>query len=1077
MNGITLYTSNRLENLSEKLAEILRRPLSSPLTPEIIMVQSKGMERWVSLELARQHEICANIRFPFPNHFINDLYKIFLNDLPEDSFFEPDFLTWKIMGLIPSFLEKPEFKPLKNYLREDVSLLKRFQISQRIAELFDRYLLFRPEMILLWEKGKNNNWQAILWRSLVQGQENFHPAALKRDLLMALQSPPLERMKELPERVAVFGISTLPPYHLQVFSAIAPWMEVNFFLMNPCREYWGDIVSNQEARRIKGKTKKTKVSQEDLHLERGNILLSSMGILGRDFFELITDLDCREETLFQEPVEENLLNLIQSDILNLRSGGNAQEKKPINPEDDSIQIHSCHSPLREIEILQDRLLALFETNPDLRPKDILVMTPDIETYAPFIQAVFSLPANDPRYIPFSVADRGIRKESVLINKYLSLLDLNNSRLTAQQVFSILEIPAVYKKFGLSELDLPLIQAWVHETQIRWGKDSLSRKDLGLPAFSENTWQTGLERMLLGYALPGKGESMFGDILPYDPIEGSDAKVLGSLLCFIDRLFHMVDAFKENQPIGGWVQVLTDLFEEFFLPDEDSLPEEKIIRQTLQELINHQQVLAFKDKIPFEIIKAYLKDNLEKKGLGYGFLTGAMTCCALLPMRSIPFEIICLVGMNDGVFPRKEKSIGFDLMANKPKIGDPSRRKDDRYLFLEALLSARKKMIISYLGQSIQDNSFSPPSVLVSELIDTIEQSFEISKNPIRESIITRHRLQAFSPEYFRKGGPLFSYSEENCNASQQMIHGRQGPRPLVIDLLSEPEKEWKNVDVALLCRFFQNPAKFLLQRRLNIFLKEDSSPLEDNEPFGLNALEEYSLGQILLPSVIQGMTDKQLFPRIKALGQLPHGTPGECFFEDLYQEVRSLASSIHTYSQGQPLFPVDVDLILGDFQIVGRLTPCCSAGLIYYRYAKVKAKDRFNCWIQHLILNAIDTHIGSRQSWLIGRDGVYLYGEISESRRLLKTILETYFKGLRKALPFFPDSSFAYQETIRKGKSRTDALSNARKKWEGNEFSWAERSDPYYQLYFRETDPLTEEFEALSQELISPILEGERKIE
>ena len=327
---------------------------------------------------------------------------------------------------------------------------------------------------------------------------------------------------------------------MQVLAAISRYIEVNLFLMNPCREYWADIVSGREMRRFTGKEKKRKALPEELHLEKGNSLLASMGALGRDFFDLITSLGCEENESFEAPGDDSLLRGIQSDILNLVDRGRgANEKKRISPDETSIQIHSCHSPMREVEVLQDRLLALFESDPDLLPKDILVMTPDIETYAPYIQAVFSLPPGDPRWIPFSIADQGVRKESQLVDSFLSLLDLQGSRMGASQVLAILESPAVQGRFSLAEADLELIQRWVVDTRIRWGIDGKGRKELGLPEFPENTWRAGLDRMLLGYALPGQDEKMFKGILPYDLIEGSDAPILGKFLGFMDRLFNAV----------------------------------------------------------------------------------------------------------------------------------------------------------------------------------------------------------------------------------------------------------------------------------------------------------------------------------------------------------------------------------------------------------------------------------------------------------------------------------------------------------------------------------------------------------
>ena len=699
MPGLRLFTSNRLEILAGKLAELLRPPLPSPLESEIVLVQSKGMERWVSMELARHHGICANYKFPFPNRFVYGVFREVIPDLPEISPFDPWVMTWKIMGLLPSCLKRDGFQACGFTSGDDPSSLKRFQLSGRIANLFDQYLVFRPEMILDWEKSKEGDWQVILWRQLAKGNEKRHLAALQKVFLERPQKNSLD-LKNLPTRISVFGISALPPFHMKILSVLSGFIEVNLFLMNPCQEFWADIVSGREMKRIEEKLKKGNKVPRDLPLEKGNSLLASMGALGRDFFSQIFDLGCDGHGSFHggfvDPGEKSLLHAIQSDILNLRERS-ADVRSKISESDDSIQIHSCHSPMREIEVLQDRLLAMFEADPALRPGDILVMTPDIETYAPYIQAAFSLPVDDPRRVPFSIADRGVRMESQVIDAFFNLLDLQGSRLGASQVMGILESPLVQKRFGLSEADLELIHGWVRETGIRWGIDGESRSELGLPGFQENTWRAGMERMLLGYAMPDQDGQMFMGILPYDRIEGGEASILGNFLGFVEKLFKSVKELDELRTLEEWSGFLAALFEEFFLPDEETARDVKVIRLTLHDLGSKQAFSDFNEKIRLDVIKAYLKTFLESEGFGFGFLTGGVTFCALLPMRSIPSKVICLAGMNDNDYPRQTKSLGFDLMAKNPKPGDRSRRNDDRYLFLEALLSARERLYISYVG--------------------------------------------------------------------------------------------------------------------------------------------------------------------------------------------------------------------------------------------------------------------------------------------------------------------------------------------------------------------------------------------
>jgi len=812
-----------------------------------------------------------------------------------------------------------------------------------------------------------------------------------------------------------------------------------------------------------------------------------MGVLGKDFFDVVNEYDCEEFPSFKDSGENNLLSWIQSDILNLRDrhqGSNAKEM--IAPNDNSIQVHSCHSPMREIEVLHDRLLDMFETNSDLLPKDILVMTPDIETYAPYIQAVFDTPADPSRKIPFSISDRSIRKESEIITTFLAILDLLGSRFTASQIFAILEWPAVHRKFDIMEADLTLIRKWLTDTRIRWGIDREDRSQLGLPALTENTWKAGLERLILGYAMPGQDENMFNGILPYDDIEGSNASVLGSLLDFTDQLFTYVTSLGQPRTLNQWSKTLTELLERFFMPDEDTEREMQVIRRTLNDLGDMQKIADFDEEIDINVIKWHLRNFLETEGFGFGFITGGVTFCAMLPMRSIPFKVICCVGMNGDAYPRQAKPLGFDLIAKHPKPGDRSRRNDDRYLFLEAILSARKILYTSFVGQNIQDNSIIPPSVVVSELIDYIEQGFTISEKTILDHIFTKHRLQAFSPEYFKKGEKLFSYSEENRQAAQCILEAREAPISFISRGLSNPEEEWKTVDLNDLSTFFANPSRFLLNKRLGIHFEERALILEDREAFEVKALEKYLLNKKLLEKKLEGENLKDFFPTVHASGQLPHGTPGECIFEELSHGVESFLEKTKPYIQETTLEPLEIDLSISGFRLIGQINPIYPERLLQYRYARVKARDRLKLWIHHLALNSLTTDTYPNTSMLAGlgpdksREDVWAaweYSPVENSKEILESLLKEYWAGLMKPLHFFPDASWMYIHTLlEKNKSEEDALNSSRRIWEKSDYSRGECEDPYYQLCFGNTEPLDSKFRRITEEVFRPFLEHQKEI-
>ncbi|MBP1741891.1 MAG: recC, partial [Deltaproteobacteria bacterium] len=673
MGSFRVFTSNRLEILAGQLGLVLQETLPSVFDPEIIVVQSKGMERWICLQLAERHGVCANCRFPFPNTFVQEIFQRVLQNLPNPYLFDPPMMTWRVMKALPKLIEEPAFEPLRIYLERGRSDLKRFQLSQRIADLFDQYLLFRPEMMFQWETGKAQHWQAMLWRELVEGHEHEHRAALAKELFTAIERG-TDRPPGIPRRISVFGISALPRFYVQMFAFLSQIAQVNLFLMNPSQEYWGDILDTWEMKK-RARTEKT-ASEGELHMEKGNSLLASMGALGRDFFEMVQEFDAEEILSYEEPEVENLLSSIQRDILKLQE---RQEKNKISSDDLSIQIHSCHSPMREVEVLRDQLLRMFEEDPGLLPKDILVMMPDVETYAPYIQGVFDTTQEDARRIPFSIADRTMRKEGGIGEAFLNLLDLQGSRFGVPQVVNLIECEAVRRKFGVANEDLETLRKWISETRIRWGMDERHKAELGLPSFPQNTWRAGLDRLLLGFAMPGREERLFSGILPYDPIEGEESRILGAFAQFVEKLFERATSLGHPRTLATWQEELAGLLADFFEPGEETDREMQGIRRMFDDLVKTGTAALFDEEIPLQVIRSYLERSLDQTGFGLGFMTGGVTFCAMLPMRSIPFRVICLLGMDGEAYPRQSKPLGFDYMARYPRRGDRSRRNDDRYL--------------------------------------------------------------------------------------------------------------------------------------------------------------------------------------------------------------------------------------------------------------------------------------------------------------------------------------------------------------------------------------------------------------
>ncbi len=1104
--NLNVFISNRLEILAEKLSVIVQSPLPTPLATEIIVVQSRGMQRWVSMELARLNGICGNCDFPFPNSFIDDIFEKLMPDLPDTSSFDPGVLTFRIMNVLPGCLYKSGFNSLQGYLADDRHRLKLYQLSAKIADLFDQYLVFRPEMIFQWEAGKEDQntpyaWQAELWRQVTRGLPGLHRARLRKKFLERVEHSRLDAGR-LPGRISIFGISYLPLFHLQAFAALSRQVPTHFFLLNPCREYWADIVSERELQKTRQKDPRVAENISWYHFEKGNRLLASMGALGRNFFEVISELDCEIHEQFEAPQRSSLLGAIQSDIFHLTDGRYFPDESsssdlpppPLRPQlilettapgagDTSVQVHNCHSPMREIEVLHDHLLAMFEEDPQLLPKDIIVMIPDIGTYAPFIQAVFDGQTDEAQRIPYSIADRSPRLENRAVDGFLALLKLRDSRFEAARVFALLEFPGIKERFGLGESDLPLIESWIKDTHIRWGVDKDSRVRLGLPGFSQNTWQAGLQRLLLGYAMAGKNRKIFSGIVPHDNVEGGEARVLGRFIEFVDRLFEWAALLDVSRKLDAWRQTLLALIDNFFQSDDDIERELQLLRQLLEDLADKQLRADFQQKVEPEIVTTFLKTRLDQSIYGSGFLTGGVTFCAMLPMRSIPFKIICLAGMNNDAFPRDFQSLNFDLIARYPRAGDRSRRNDDKYLFLESILSARNKLYISYVGQSIQDNSPIPPSVLVSELLEVIENNRAISAQPASESIITIHRLQHFSPWYFREDSPLFSYSTPDLVALAG-IEGKKDPPPFITGPLSMAAEEiaaWQKPDIEDLCRLFSNPARFFLQQRLGVWLEDTDSQIEECETFALNSLEKYRVEHNLLETRFFGVSSEIIDAIQQALGQLPQGSIGDYQYQQMDIAVQEFVERFKHFTGDTISNSIEVaDLEIGGFHLKGRLPGIFSRGLVDMRYGKRRGQDLLRCWIRHVFLSHATVSTDPPLSFLLCTDSVTEFDRVADSEKILGQLLGLFRLGLEQPLHFFPKSSFEYAEQLlNRSAIRQTALSRARKTWAGGDFAeytTPESANAYYDLCFRHSEPLDETFEEIAMTIFKPLLAHCREI-
>jgi exodeoxyribonuclease V gamma subunit len=729
--------------------------------------------------------------------------------------------------------------------------------------------------------------------------------------------------------------------------------------------------------------------------------------------------------------------------------------------------------------LYDTLLTLFETHQGLAPRDVLVMTPNIETYAPYITAVFDAPRDEGMRIPYSIADRRAPAESYVIDLFLKIIGLCKSRLQASQIMDVLSSPAVRNKFGLPDEDVDVILRWVVDTRIRWGIDGEHRAGFGLPAFEENSWKAGIERLILGYALQVDEEKLFMDRLPYRDVEGDEAEILGRLLEFLEQLFDAVRALETPRTLAEWSDLFERLRSIFLTEDEETAHDMELLKGQLRELRRLQELSEFTDPVEIEVVRYYLSTRLGTEQLSRGFLTGGVTFCEMLPMRSIPFRVVALIGMNNDAYPREERPVSFDLISQDPQAGDRSLRDEDRYLFLEAVLSARDLFYISYIGQNVRDNSVIPPSVLVSELLDYCDQGFSVpDSSTVANLLVTSHRLQAFSPAYFAGDGRLFSYSEEDFDTAHARSNAQLKQAPFISKPLSEPAPEWKYVSVQDLKRFYQNPARYLLRHRLGIYLEERDLTLKGEEPFSLDILDRYALGNGLIR---KALADKELnsYKAVaRAQGILPPGTPGDLAFTGLINEVEAFSKDIRPHVTDRALPPVEVDAMIAGFRISGRIDNVWPSALVTYHFAKDKARYHLACWMDHLLLNLIRKEGYPLTTRLITMDKTWALQPIEGAGAIIEMLLHLYWQGVKEPLRFFPETSLAFAERLSKGAAVSEALRAAQTAWEGSEFAPgrpSEGADPYLSLCFGELDPFADPFKEIAQLVFDPLMEHQER--
>jgi exodeoxyribonuclease V gamma subunit len=1023
---LRIVRGNRMEDLAGELARVLELPSGAPLDPEWIVVPGRGMGVWLSMQLARHHGVSANLRRLHPRELVETAMRGALEDEDAlDQRWSKDRLVWAVLALLEARAEIPELAVLSRLLADDPTGRHTHQLARQITLAFDRYLTYRPELVRAWERGDDDGvegepllaWQPFLWRRLCGKLGRRHVAALEP----AFHAAATGAVPGLPRRLAVFGLSGLPPLYARVLCRLAHGHELHWFHLAPSYSRAERRPPDPSAPRLRDT----------------NPLLGSLGRPAADFERVLAaacgEVGVRHEWMsrHREPERASLLGRLQADLLHA-----ADPRDPpigVSASDRSLCVHSCHGAMREVEVMHDQLLDAVAGSGDVEPHEVAVLVSDLETYAPYIEAVFERDREDPTSLPYRIADRPLRRDAPVLDALWRIFGLVGSRLRASEVVDLLNLDAVRRRFELSAADVDRISGWIVEANVRWGADAAHREAHGQPPLAENTWRFGLDRLLLGLALAGRGRATFAGVLPFDDVEGQDGALVGSLAEICERLFGALDELARPRPLAEWREPLARTLDALLARDRETAWQHDAVLAALGELAEAARDAGHSAPVSAGVLASLLEQRLDERHAERGFLAGGITFCAMVPMRAIPFRVLGLLGMSDGAFPRPAHPNELDLVERgdaRRLPGDRDRRDDDRHLFLEALLSARERLIVTYSGQSVRDDASLPPSVVLAELLDVLPER-------VRAQVVVRHPLQSFSRRYFDgSDARLFSHaSPELARAAFSRRARREAPRLFTGPLPAADAAPGAGVGLDELARFFENPIGWLLGQRMGIELRERDHDVPDREPLELDGLDRYELGSTLLELLLDGVPEPSLPALLTASGRLPPGALGVLALERELASARPIVEQILRERGARRREPLTLAERLPDGTLLsGEISERWTSAQVLGNFARVSARRVIGAWIRHLGL-CLAAPEPERRTLLVGRpakgDGAlaWRFRPVPDAATHLADLIELFRTGCRQPLLLVPEASLAFAEALHADRPRDAALSKARGAW------------------------------------------------
>ncbi|PMS20465.1 exodeoxyribonuclease V subunit gamma [Trinickia dabaoshanensis] len=1089
---LQLFYSNRYETLVQALVEDLAAMPADPWTHEEIVVPSAAVRRRLELELAARRGICANVNFSYLAQWLWTQIGGVI-EVPAHSPLGVERLAWRCYRLFGQeadtggdspetgapWLDSPR---LRSYLSAADAPM-RFELARRVATVFDHYLTYRPEWLARWQHGQSifdgapvgpapsaiaagatpaaredERWQAALWRAVLTELAQEGGAAGVLDA-----APPAHRFLELvrtldldavmrarwPRVVSVFALPTIAPLYIALLRELSRWIDVRMYVFNPCRQFWFDIVTEQRALALEA------ADTLDFH-EVGHPLLAQWGRQTQAQLHLLHELTegaaSSEATRFS-PNEDsaNWLARVQNAMLDLEP---EQCDAPLDSGEHArgIEVHVCHSLSRQLEVLHDRLLGWFDGSkaargdalPGLRPSDVLVVCPDLTAAAPLIDAVFGTTRGEERgRIPYRITGLPPSQANPIARVLLEWLALADRGVTAPELVEWLRVDAVAARYGIDALSLDTVQSWLAAAGARRGLAAEApagedERAAHAVTGARHTFADALTRLFLGYAMPDDGEPVDA-WLPVAGARGAEAQLLGRLGRFVDDLYGFVRRARETLTCDGWSALLADALARLFdasPPFADALAN---VREALEKALEAMRDGARDAKAPAAVVRAALTVALDDAAHG-GVPWGGVTFSSLTSLRGLPYRAICLIGMDDGVLPSLARADEFDLMAVLPQLGDRQRRADERNLFLDLLLAARDRLLVSYTGRSIRDNAPLPPAALVDELLDHLARAkagadaSPAELEAARRSFVVEHPLQPFASAYFEDRPALFTYDAERARLASQLAADAEPMAPPFFSAPLPPEPPGP-VSFTDFQRFWQHPARALLRERLGVVLDKTQGELLEVEPFELDYAGRDALADRLLPRLIE-RDDDQARARAWRVAQtspeLPAGATGDVLKRRELGALGRLASNVRTALAGgasrlpftlhvRPRWPETNGVALfgeheaalrealqsePEVQLQGTLNRVTDAGQVLYRYASPSAREYLNAWLAHLAYCAADPGGPCRTVWY-GATERFAFARVDAPLEQLAPLVALYLAGRRLPLRFFPKSAWA----------------------------------------------------------------------